>query len=355
MPLLLDTAKSAAAVELRSANCITIGLVNNMPDAALEATKRQFVDLIRAAATGCVVRLKLFAMADVPRSARARENLAGRYRDVAELWNERLDGLIVTGTEPRAKDLEDEPYWAALTAIVDGAREHTASTIWSCLAAHAAVLHSDGIVRRPLKEKLSGVFDCDTVAALPQLPIGAPRLRVPHSRYNDLPERVLTGSGYHVLTRSAAAGVDMFARVERHSLFVFLQGHPEYDGGSLLREYRRDVGRFLRGEREHYPALPQGYFDEGATAAAKAFRKLAQGERQDEIMRDFPLAALEAGLAAADAGGESDWRPSAVGIYQSWIDYLKERRAAGKAGRWSPRPRPLAAGGIAGRAAKWGE
>ncbi len=260
MPLLLDTAKSAAAVELRSANCITIGLVNNMPDAALEATERQFVDLVRAAATDCVVRLKLFAMADVPRGARARENLAGRYRDAAELWNERLDGLIVTGTEPRAKDLADEPYWAALTAIVDGAREHTASTIWSCLAAHAAVLHRDGIVRRPLQEKLSGVFDCDTVAALPQLPIGAPRLRVPHSRHNDLPERALTGSGYHILTRSAAAGVDMFARAERHSLFVFLQGHPEYDGGSLLREYRRDVGRFLRGEREHYPAFAAGLF-----------------------------------------------------------------------------------------------
>jgi homoserine O-succinyltransferase len=352
MPLLLDTAKSAAAVELRSANCITIGLVNNMPDAALEATERQFVELIRAAATGCVVRLKLFAMADVPRSERARENLAGRYRDAAELWNERLDGLIVTGTEPRARDLKDEPYWAALSAIVDGAREHTASTIWSCLAAHAAVLHTDGIDRRPLKEKLSGVFDCDTVAALPQLPITAPRLLVPHSRHNDLPERALRGSGYSVLTRSAAAGVDMFARAERHSLFLFLQGHPEYDGGSLLREYRRDVGRFLRGEREHYPALPQGYFDERAAAAAQAFRKLAQGERRDEIMNDFPLAALEAGLAGVDGG--NDWRGSAVGIYQSWIDYVKERRAAGKPGRWSPRPRPLAAERSAGRAAKWG-
>ena len=120
MPLLLDTAKSAAAVELRSANCITIGLVNNMPDAALEATERQFVELIRAAATDCVVRLKLFAIGDVPRGARARENLGGRYRDAADLWKERLDGLIVTGTEPRAKDLRDEPYWAALTGIVDG-------------------------------------------------------------------------------------------------------------------------------------------------------------------------------------------------------------------------------------------
>ena len=37
-----------------------------------------------------------------------------RYRDVAELWDSRLDGLIVTGTEPRAADLRDEPYWTTL-------------------------------------------------------------------------------------------------------------------------------------------------------------------------------------------------------------------------------------------------
>ena len=80
-------------------------------------------------------------------------------------------------------------------------------------------------------------------------------------------------------------------------MFLFLQGHPEYDCGSLLREYRRDVGRFLRGEREHYPALPQDYFDEGAASAAKTFRKLALDARREDMMNDFPLAALEAGLA----------------------------------------------------------
>jgi homoserine O-succinyltransferase/O-acetyltransferase len=37
----------------------------------------------------------------------------------------------------------------------------------------------------------------------------------------------------------------MFVKYNR-SLFVLLQGHPEYDSATLLREYRRDVGRFLR-------------------------------------------------------------------------------------------------------------
>ena len=49
-------------------------------------------------------------------------NSPARYRDIAELWDTPLDGLIVTGTEPRAADLKDEPYWEALSALVDWAR-----------------------------------------------------------------------------------------------------------------------------------------------------------------------------------------------------------------------------------------
>ena len=45
------------------------------------------------------------------------------------------------------------------------------------------------------------------------------------------------------------------------SLFVFFQGHPEYESDTLLREYRRDIGRYLRSEAENYPLLPRNYFD----------------------------------------------------------------------------------------------
>ena len=43
-----------------------------------------------------------------------------------------------------------------------------------------------------------------------------------------------------MLSRSPVAGADLFIK-QRKSLFVFLQGHPEYDPGSLLREYQRDA------------------------------------------------------------------------------------------------------------------
>ena len=321
MPLLLDTARSGAAVELHGANCMTIGVVNNMPDAAYEATERQFLDLIRAATANAVVHVKLFSMADVPRAGPIRQELAARYRDIAELWDTRLDGLIVTGTEPRAANLKDEPYWATLAKLVDWARQNTISTVWSCLAAHAAVLYAEGIARRPLNAKKFGVFDCEIVSAHPLTTGMKPRLSVPHSRYNDLPERALAAGGYRLLTRSTAAGADAFVREEQGgSLFVFFQGHPEYETDTLAREYRRDVGCFLRGKQQHYPAAPEGYFNDAATALVNDFRARAVGDRRASLMDDFPFAALEPAL-------ENTWRRSAIDVYENWIVYLKDRKA----------------------------
>ncbi len=184
----------------------------------------------------------------------------------------RLDGLIVTGTEPRAGKLTDEPYWPAMTRLVDWARANTLSTVWSCLAAHAAVLHSDRIERRPLAEKLSGIFACETITPHP-LMAGVAPLCVPHSRYNDLPAVALSETGYELLSRSASAGIDAFARQEHGgSLFAFFQGHPEYDTDSLLREYRRDIGLHLPGAREHYPVPPLHYFSQYGATLLDAFR-----------------------------------------------------------------------------------
>jgi len=318
MPLLLDATDATPGGTVAAANCVTVGLINNMPDAALEATERQFVELVRASARSTVVRLVLYAIPQVPRGEAARRAMADRYRPIGELWNSRLDGLIVTGTEPRSESMKDEPYWGTLGAVTDWARHNTASTIWSCLAAHAAVLQSDGIKRRAFKQKLSGVFACRPVESHPMLR-GAPLpLYVPHSRCNDLSERALKACGYRILTRSAEAGVDMFARHDR-SFHLFLQGHPEYEPDTLLREYRRDVGRWLRGERHDYPAVPHGYFDGEAAALVQAFRKRALADRRPDLIRSFPKRTLESGIAAA-------WRPTAIAIYENWFDYLKGRK-----------------------------
>jgi homoserine O-succinyltransferase/O-acetyltransferase len=322
MPLFLDPGHSASTIELNAPNCVTVGLINNMPDAALAATERQFIDLIRTAAPNVVVLLKLFAIPEVPRGDGARRELAQRYRDVAELWNTPLDGLIVTGTEPRATNLRDEPYWDTLSNVVDWARDHTSSTIWSCLAAHTAVLHSDGIERRTLKEKRCGVFDCRLAADHPLTEHFPQPFWVPHSRYNDLPEADLRGCGYTILTRSPAAGVDAFAKQDG-SFFLFFQGHPEYDADSLLREYRRDAARFLKRERECYPVMPVGYFSGETEKIAAAFRAQALADRRADLAAAFPMATLEAELLWP-------WRSAALGIYEKWCAYLSARKAERK-------------------------
>src|SRR5881409_1993191 len=91
--------RGKAPVEFRDsdANCLEIGLINNMPDAALEATERQFRALLDAAADGIVVRLTLYGLPDVPRTEWGRHHVSSFYSCVGDLWDRHHDGLIVTG------------------------------------------------------------------------------------------------------------------------------------------------------------------------------------------------------------------------------------------------------------------
>ena len=299
---------------------VVIGLVNNMPDGALQNTERQFKDLLQAAAGAAAIHVRVFSLPEAPRSQASRTYIDQNYENFDTLWNSRFDGLIVSGTEPRATTLTGEPYWDTLTKLVDWAEQHTRSTIWSCLAAHAAVYHLDGIGRERFPEKLSGVFDCLKTSEheiLADTPAG---WCIPHSRSNDLPEKALVAANYQILSRSPAAGADMFMK-QGKSLFLFLQGHPEYDPGSLLREYQRDVGRYLRSERDAYPQTPRDYFDPDAAAALAAFRTRALAQRSIDLLGSFPSVDLTGGNARA-------WRTTAVRIYTNWLALLRNSKRA---------------------------
>jgi homoserine O-succinyltransferase len=297
--------------------CIDIGLVNNMPDAALDATVRQFRALLGAAADDVVVRLTLYTIPEVPRTDFGRQQVSG-YSDISELWDSHLDGLIVTGAEPRAADLEDEPYWQSLTRVLEWAERHTYSTILSCLAAHAGILHIDGIARRPLGDKRFGVFECVRVSDHPLTAAAPSRLQMPQSRWNEIPEEALLACGYRVLTRSDDIGVDAFVK-ERKSLFVFFQGHPEYEAVTLMLEYRRDIGRFLRKERDTYPPMPHGYFDQETLEVLTALRERALADRRAELLAEFPTAMAAGKLT-------NTWRSTAESLYRNWLRYICEKK-----------------------------
>ena len=157
---LFEAAESNAKARLETpeADSITVGLINNMPDSALISTERQIFRLLNAAAGKIPVRLRLYTLPKVPRTDWGQQYTRRFYCDVGDLWRDSLDGLIVTGTEPQAPKLAEEPYWDSFGEVIDWASEHTVSAIWSCLAVHGAVLYLDGIDRHQLDDKCIGVF-----------------------------------------------------------------------------------------------------------------------------------------------------------------------------------------------------
>lgn len=288
---------------------LKLGLINNMPDAALSRTERQFIDIIDTATPDLSVSLTLFAVPEIARGELGCGQLARQgYRSTRELPSAALDALIVTGTEPKQPNLRDEPFWPALTSLFDWIERDGPSAAFSCLGAHAAVLHFDGIERRCLTEKRCGIFDHAVVgghALVNDLP---PIVRVAHSRWNEVSREALEHAGYEVLTAAPDAGVDFFIK-QRRNLMLFFQGHPEYDSGTLFREYRRDAQRFLTGERDVYPQTPKNYFDPAATGLLDGFRDRAVTERNAALVEEFPLARY----------ASNDNVSPMAGVFRAWL------------------------------------
>jgi homoserine O-succinyltransferase/O-acetyltransferase len=305
--------------DARKLDGLHVALINNMPDPALEDTELQFFDLLDAASGATPVYVRLYSLTGVPRTDRGQRHLNSFYFEFDDLWKTPLDGVIITGTEPRYPDLRNEPYWNLLAELFDWAARNTNSTILSCLAAHASVLHFDRIPRHRLADKQFGVFEAAKNCDHPLMNGIKDGLQLPHSRWNEVRADELSAADYSVLTSSELAGVDVFVKKIRQSLFLHFQGHPEYSSETLFKEYRRDIKRFLRGERETYPTMPYGYFDDVAGQILEAFQQKAVADRREAMMSAFPETVVK--------GLQNAWHSSAVLIYSNWLQYLASERA----------------------------
>jgi homoserine O-succinyltransferase len=311
LPIEMSARRRAMGEDVR---CLEIGLVNNMPDAALKSTERQFLRLLQAAASSHVVRVHFYTIPAIERGAAIRPHLDHYYASTSALPSDDLDAVIVTGTEPRRTDLREEPYWPALAKLFDGARDAAVPLLASCLAAHAAAFHYDGVIRRRRVEKCFGVYAHRRLRDHP-LTRGVPDgYRAPHSRWNELSADDLTQAGYAVLTASDLAGVDIFVRRGRH-LVVGIQAHPEYGRETLLREYARDINRCLAMTPRRIPPLPAGYFDAVGTCRLDAH---VAGIGADATSIELPEVAEHI---------TPDWSASAASVIRNWLDLVAERRA----------------------------
>jgi homoserine O-succinyltransferase/O-acetyltransferase len=297
----------------------TCALVNNMPDSAFEATERQYLGLLDAASGSEAVEVTLHSLAAVPRGERAAARIAERYSSVKKLWSSPPDLLIVTGSNPLESQIEDEPYWGELVELLTWGTQQVGSMLLSCLAAHAALTVFDGLSRERLSSKCTGVFPQRPDLDHPLAADLGPSIVLPHSRLNTVAVDAVIGAGYRVALRSDLVGWSVGTKDVGRSRVVVVQGHPEYDPSSLLREYHRDARRYLHLERDDLPCLPLDCVaPEDWDRLADLQCRIVGGERDPALIEGIPF----------DEMGERapwPWRGVAIGLYTNWMAGVPDR------------------------------
>jgi homoserine O-succinyltransferase len=92
-----------------------------------------------------------------------------------------------------------------------------------------------------------------------------------------------------------------------------MQGHPEYDANSLLKEYRRELYRYANNERDNPPPLPENYFSGDAERIALAALDAAARTRETGADFDDTLEGDVEGLL------DNTWGDTAKAIINNWL------------------------------------
>lgn len=290
-----------------------IGLLNMMPDAALAATERQFFRLVGESNPIAQFYIHPFTLDELERGPEAAEHVRRHYRSLGGLKEEGLDALIITGANVTRPDLAAEPFWKPLIAVIDWAFENVTSTLCSCLATHAMLQFRYGQKRRHMGTKRWGVYSHRVIdRSHPLVNDINTRFDVPHSRFNDVGRDQFEAASLHVLAESEVAGVHLAVSEDRFRV-VFLQGHPEYDTVSLLKEYKREVFRFARAEIEEYPPFPASYFTVQIQGLLDEYEDRVRSARaRGEPPPEFPERIIEPTL-------HNTWHDTAEAIVGNWI------------------------------------
>lgn len=290
-----------------------IGLLNIMPDAALEATERQFFRLVGACNQIAQFHVHPFTIDGLERGEAAKAHIRTYYESFEQIKRDGLDALIISGANVTHDHLQDEPFWEPLTEVFEWAKQNVTSVLCSCLATHALIQSCYGVERTRLPAKRWGVFSHKVVDK--HHPLVAEintRFDVPHSRFNEVFRADMEKHGLKVLVTSEEAGVHLAVSPDGFRI-VFFQGHPEYDDISLLKEYKREVLRFYNGERDDYPPYPDHYFNDAVqkilavyaehVKAAKAAGSAIEPMPEHEIVPHLDIT----------------WRDSAKAVFNNWL------------------------------------
>lgn len=289
-----------------------IGFCNLMPDAALEATERQWFRLIGESNRVAQIFIHPFSLPVFERGEEAQKHIDAHYDNFEQLKKDGLDALIVTGaneeTNPHVSDINT---WGALKELLEWSYDNVASTICSCLASHALMTYYHDQKPSWRNTKQWGVFSHKVTDRTHPLIRGMnTKLDAPHSRFSEITRTQFDQAGMTTLIESDEGGVHMAVSKDGFRQ-ICLQGHPEYDTFSLLKEYRRDVGWYQDGAIDYYPLFPKNYFEtETQTILENLKTKIMNGKKVE-----FPESAIEKEL-------HNTWADSARSMLAGWIGHV---------------------------------
>ena len=177
------------------------------------------------------------------------------YKVFDDVKDKTFDGMIITGAPVEQLEFEQVEYWDELCEIMEWSKTHVWSTFHICWGAQAALYYHYGIKKRPLEKKLFGVFrhHADYKRAI-LLRGFDDEFYVPHSRHTTvLREDVEKIPSLKILASSDEAG--LYAVMTPQGRQIFITGHSEYDGDTLMHEYLRDVtlGRDIDVPQNYFP------------------------------------------------------------------------------------------------------
>jgi len=290
-----------------------IGLLNMMPDAALEATERQFFRLIGESNQIAQFYVHPFTLSALSRGAEAQAHIEKYYESFDSIKAQGLDALIITGANVVGSELPEQSFWQPLIEVIDWAYENVTSSLCSCLTTHAVMEFRYKQKRRPLDSKRWGVYSHRVVDRQHPLVNGVnTRFDVPHSRFNQIDRQQFEAAGLHVLAESDEAGVHLAVSEDQFRLVLF-QGHPEYDIISLLKEYKREVKRYFSDAVDEYPVFPENYFSSKLQAILNEHREKVKFAKNNQ--ESFP--ALPEDLIADVL--DNTWHDTAEAVINNWI------------------------------------
>lgn len=201
------------------------------------------------------VELELIRVSSHEQKNTPEEHMLAFYKPFSDVQEEYFDGMIITGAPVEQLPFEKVDYWSELCRIMDWSISHVHSTFHICWGAQAGLYYHFGIQKKPLPEKLFGVFPHTLDYRRSILFRGFDNVfMVPHSRHTTVDRKDIEAvPQLRILASSEQAGV--YAVATRNGRQIFITGHSEYDPLTLDREYRRDLaaGKPIHVPCNYYP------------------------------------------------------------------------------------------------------